>query len=224
MAQTYNDDVYASTHVAATDLQNIENNFAALKSSFSGTSSPSNVVGGMPWHDSTARKIRNYANSAWLVSLMGDASQKMWVYRNNTCEGWLIYTSIGDVVLGVKGGSRAYNVNGGNLAGSWTVEGLTHSHSHTHNHQWYDDSVDAQSIPNDGTWNSAGTRITIPYASNIEHQGVRYQIVPNGYAQSSIGDCYTDNDATPPNSSAVPSDATWRPRAAVGTLQYPDLS
>ena len=121
MAQTYNDDVYASTHVAATDLQNMENNFAALKSSFSGTSSPSNVVGGMPWHDSTARKIRNYANSAWLVSLLGDASQKMWVYRNDTCEGWLVDSSITDVALAIKGGSQAYNVNGGNLAGTHLV-------------------------------------------------------------------------------------------------------
>jgi len=84
MSQTFTDDVYAGSHAAKTDLQNMENNFAALKSSFSGTSAPSNVVGGMPWHDSTGRKIRNYANTAWLAALMGDASQKMYVYRNST--------------------------------------------------------------------------------------------------------------------------------------------
>ncbi len=68
MSQTYTDDCFAGGHVAQTDMTNIEANFAALKSAFSGTSTPSNTVAGMWWFDTTANilKLRNEANSAWL--------------------------------------------------------------------------------------------------------------------------------------------------------------
>ena len=68
MAQTYNDAVPASTRDALEDLTAIRNNFAALKSCFSGPSSPPNLVAGMWWYDTTNNilKLRNEANSAWL--------------------------------------------------------------------------------------------------------------------------------------------------------------
>jgi hypothetical protein len=68
MSQTYTDDCYASNHQAATDLQAFENNFAALKSAFSGATQPANTVAGMWWLDTTAHilKHRNEANTAWL--------------------------------------------------------------------------------------------------------------------------------------------------------------
>ena len=68
MSQNFTDDCYASTHVRATDLQAFENNFAALKSSFSGSSAPSNPVAGMLWYDTSNSiiKVRNTANSAWV--------------------------------------------------------------------------------------------------------------------------------------------------------------
>lgn len=68
MAQNFTDDVFDPNHDGQTDLQNIENNFAALKSQFGGLTAPPNPVAGMPWVDTTAHilKIRNEANSAWL--------------------------------------------------------------------------------------------------------------------------------------------------------------
>lgn len=68
MSQTYTDDCFASGHAGLTDLQNMENNFAALKSAFSGVSAPPNPVGGMWWLDTTTHilKLRNEANDAWL--------------------------------------------------------------------------------------------------------------------------------------------------------------
>lgn len=68
MSQVFTDDCYASTHQAQTDLQAFEDNFAALKSSFSGANAPSNPIAGMWWLDTTAHilKQRNEANSAWL--------------------------------------------------------------------------------------------------------------------------------------------------------------
>jgi len=68
MAQNWTDDVFDPGHVGQTDLQNIENNFACLKSSFSGSSAPANPVPGMFWVDTTNHilKMRNEANNAWL--------------------------------------------------------------------------------------------------------------------------------------------------------------
>lgn len=68
MAQNFTDDCFAGSHVGQTDLQNMENNFACLKSSFSGSSAPSNPVAGMFWYDTSAHilKLRNEANNAWL--------------------------------------------------------------------------------------------------------------------------------------------------------------
>ena len=68
MAQNFTDDCFDASHVGQTDLGNIENNFACLKSSFSGTSVPSNPVAGMLWYDTTNNllKLRNAANNAWL--------------------------------------------------------------------------------------------------------------------------------------------------------------
>ena len=67
MSQTFTDDCYAGGHVAATDLTNMEANFAALKSSFSGAGAPSDPIAGMWWFDTTANilKLRNEANNAW---------------------------------------------------------------------------------------------------------------------------------------------------------------
>ncbi len=68
MSQNFTDDCYASTHVRATDLQAFENNFAALKSSFSGSSAPSNAVAGMLWYDTSTGflKVRNTDNTTWV--------------------------------------------------------------------------------------------------------------------------------------------------------------
>lgn len=68
MSQTWTDDCYDGAHVGQTDLQNMENNFACLKSCFSGASAPSSPVAGMFWLDTTNHilKIRNEANNAWL--------------------------------------------------------------------------------------------------------------------------------------------------------------
>jgi len=67
MSQTFTDNCYQSDHVAVTDMANVEANFAALKSSFSGASAPSNLVAGMWWFDTNANilKVRNELNNAW---------------------------------------------------------------------------------------------------------------------------------------------------------------
>ena len=76
MSQDFTDDCFASTNTGTDDLQKIEDNFAALKSSFSGATAPSDLVAGMWWFDTTANilKLRNEANDAW---------QSVWDFANN---------------------------------------------------------------------------------------------------------------------------------------------
>ena len=68
MSQTYTDDCYSLGMQATTSLQAFEDNFAALKSAFSGVTAPGNTVAGMWWYDTTAHilRVRNEDNTAWL--------------------------------------------------------------------------------------------------------------------------------------------------------------
>jgi hypothetical protein len=69
MSQVWNDNTYdASGHQITVDMQAIEDNFACLKSMFSGASAPSDPVAGMLWLDTTNHilKQRNETNNAWI--------------------------------------------------------------------------------------------------------------------------------------------------------------
>jgi len=59
---------------------------------------------------------------------------KMYFYQNVAPTDWTIDAACVDALLAVKGGANAYNVNGGNQAGTWTQPNHTHtgpSHTHT---------------------------------------------------------------------------------------------
>jgi len=67
-SQNWTDNVYDGSHVAATDLQNMENNFNALKTNFSGSSAPADAEGTQWWADTSNHilKLRNEADTGWL--------------------------------------------------------------------------------------------------------------------------------------------------------------
>jgi len=238
MSQTWTDNCFNAAGVAQTDMQNIENNFAAIKSSFSGTSVPSfTLVGGMLWcdqdsnndsspSDHTMLKVRKYDNTGWVNVLLGDSSQKMWVYRNDCGEGWLIDSSVTDRVIALKGGTNAYNVNGGVNGGTWTQPNHTHTAGSiltpAHVHQVYEDNLGSS---NAQTYDSSGVIQTMPAAPN---QGTEVRIVrASGTTAIGIGDLYTKSypaTATTGTSGNGATAATYRPAAAVGTLQYPDTT
>ena len=211
MAQTYTADCFAGSHEAQTDLQNMENNFAALKSLFSGTGAPSNTVAGMPWMDTTQKvlKYRNTADAAWYGVMHGDTSQKVWVYRDAAMDGWAVDSGVSDKVLGLKGG--ATYTTGAATAGSWTVSGLTNAAVHTHTGPSHthaatvDASADLATL--DPTAGSPTTNLSL--ASHVH-------VVTNAAAG-------TGNTGAPSAAETISSDASWRAAAAVGTLQYLDL-
>ncbi len=218
MAQNYTINSYEGNNVGQTDLQNMENNFEVLRSTFSGAAAPANPVSGKQWFDMTKKlpKVRNQANSAWYGVFCGDASQKILVYRNTAMDGYVIDGGVTDRVVAIKGG--ATYTTGGAVAGSWTLPGYTlveadipsHSHPNTlssdgaHTHQ--DDMK--QNVAGGSTNNavsadgSAGGTLTTDLEPNHTHT-----ITPVSYGGSG-----SHNHG-----------ATYRPAAAVVTIQYLDI-
>jgi len=219
MSQAWADNVFQGDHDVATDMQNIETNFAALRSLFSGSGAPA-AVAGQPWFDSNKKllKIRNAANSAWLGVMAADTAHKLWVYRNSAPDGWVIDASVADVVLAIKGGSRAYSRTGGGTAGTWTQPGHTltvdempsHDHGGTnvsgnHNHNCRlaapgstgNPALNNPTDAGNGAWQSSNNFIKDgSHSHTIQSQG--------GGASHNHG-------------------STYRPAAAVGTLQRLDI-
>jgi len=77
MAQTYTVDPYAGTgKTADAVMEDVNENFAALKSSFSGDSSPSNPVEGQFWLDTDDDILKQYIDGDW-VSVYDTANEEL---------------------------------------------------------------------------------------------------------------------------------------------------
>jgi hypothetical protein len=220
MSQTWTDDVFATGHAYNTDLGNMENNFAALKSLFSGAAQPASMAACHPWFDTTKHvlKVRNDSDGAWIGLMHGDVSQKVWVYRNAAMAGWAIDSSVTDKVLALKGGSTY--VTGGATAGSWTVSGLTNAAEAAHVHA-VSVSLAKTNLTNKDSTGNQPVFNTAPGAGLVQTDGVLaggaetlYQ--PLDYVSGNSGAGSSHNHV-------ISSDATWRIAASVGTLQYLDL-
>jgi len=233
MSQDWTDNVYAAGHIGSTDLQNMENNFATLKSLFSGAAQPASMAACHPWFDAVKHvlKVRNDNDSVWIGLMHGDVSQKIWIYRNAAMSGWAIDSGVSDKVLGLKGG--AIYTTGAASAGTWTQPDHTHtgpSHTHTgpsHNHKWYEANIYTVA---DKSYDEAGAEISIPAGAGAkfyDHKTIQYDA---NKAARPVGDMWTANEGTgatgAEGTGATGGGATantYRPAAAVGTLQYLDL-
>ena len=216
MSQSFTDDVYAAAHTAATDLQNIENNFAALKSTFSGAASPANTEAGMLWYDIDAGtsnqgvlKLRDDDDATWFGVMHADETHKIWVWRDSALDGWAVdAASATDMVLSLKGG--ATYVTGATTAGSWTLpdhaltvaEMAAHTHgsggTHGHTAKY---------------WISSGGASTIDRRTVGNYEERDQNIISAGaHEHTSVGGGGSHNHGS-----------TYRPASAVGTLQYLDI-
>jgi hypothetical protein len=229
MSQTFTEDSFAAGHVGLTDLQNMENNFMALKTMFSGSSAPANSTGGMPWMDTGKKllKIRNSTNGAWLGILSASTVPRFWLYANAAEDGWVVDSSASDRVIAIKGGVDAYNVSGRTLAGSWAISGINSESAHTHTnpnhvHRWYD-FVNASTAKG---YNSSGAAIDIS-GTPTTYAGIAVaQPSDDGVSRIAV-DLYTELGGSATVSAGSThthtQDATWRPAACIGTIQYLDI-
>jgi len=64
--------------------------------------------------------------------MLGNSDTITWFYLNTAPPGWKVLATGADTVLGVAGGSAAYNVNGGNAGGDFDIS-VANMPAHTHN-------------------------------------------------------------------------------------------
>jgi membrane peptidoglycan carboxypeptidase len=232
MSQTYTANCYQSDHVATTDITNMEANFATLRSTNSGDSAPGNMEKGLQWFDSSGTgetkkslKIRNDANDAWLAVLVGSVALAIWMYRDDTDDGWDISTALADRVLAFVGGSGAYSSHG--AAGeTWanlkahTHPGGSHTHSHVHPVYIYTSQDDPGYVYNvSGVGNALN--LTANYSSDPHLAALTSA---SGTTRIVAESLYTKLDETSAaGSTDAQNTADVRPAAAIGTLQYPDI-
>jgi hypothetical protein len=222
MSQVYTDDSFAAGHVGQTDLQAMENNFAALKSMFSGASAPSNAVAGMPWFDTAqkVKKTRNNANDAWFGLFHGDVWTKILVYDDSPLEGYVRDSGVTDKVVALKGGS--VYTTAATTAGDFTYTGFTkdaHVHgmnSHTHSLADYGSvltSKKAYSTHQMGYISGGSASLLI--WEGVGSTSVQQVSKTTGTPSSANTEAQSNNGIT--------SDGNDRPAAAVCILVYLDL-
>jgi hypothetical protein len=194
MSQTWTDDVYSSGANYGTSMTNMENNFATLKSNFSGLTAPSSPPTGQLWYNTTKKLLcvaTSDATNKWRPLFHGTIATKFWIYTNTALDGWVIDSSVTDKVIAIKGGS--YGDTGGTIGGTWLYSShtLTVAEMPSHSHS-------SQTFGSGGMWFYEPEDYTEAYAYGL-YTG------------------YTGGDQSHDHGSS------WRPYAAVGTLQRPNL-
>jgi len=207
MGQTYTDDCFVAGNDGQADLTVMETNFETLRSSFSGAVAPGAVAGQTFFSTSTeGLQIRNAADDDWMGAFLAEATTKIWMYSNTAEDGWLIDATVTDHICSLKGGSDAYNVNGGAEAGSWVqsdhalilAEMPTHTHSSPGDH--------SHSMWGSGGSSNYSTGLLMEKSST----GINANTSSDGaHIHDSVGSGNSHNHGS-----------THRPYAAIGTRQY----
>ena len=147
--------------------------------------------------------------------ILGDANSKFWLYRNDAAPGMVIDTSVTDRVLAIKGGSAAYNVNGGNEAGAWTHLHTVGSHTHTYSGSVSSTGTATGSHTHTATVNAgSGTSSAVADDRALSTEALSLTVTASGSYSGTTGS----------GSGNTGSTTDFRPYAAVGTLQFPDVS
>ena len=208
MAQNYTVNYWDSTSSEGmVTLQIMENNFECLRSMFSGSAAPSEIIVGMPWFSTTSNglKLRNAADDAWLGVFLAELTTKVWMYANIAEDGWVIDSSVSDRLLALKGGALGYDEDGGTESSTtWTQPSHTLIEAELASHQH--DSVGDHTHPG-----LAFVGGSYQYGGFISYtQSNTKNTTGNGaHTHGSIGNDDSHNHGN-----------IWRPYAAVGTRQY----
>ena len=181
------------------------------------------------------------------IQLYAPVGTKMYFYQNTTPAGWTIDGAVADTLLSVKGGTAAYNANGGTQAGSWTPTGHTHtgpSHTHTtpdhilteaempsHTHttdsqgdHTHDISKATGSTENNvavAVFNEQGTSKSVSQADHVETTGDHTHTALAAGSGSAHNHGATGASGTDPTGSSN-DPITDRPLAAIGIIGTKD--
>ena len=163
---TWNNTSPAVADQISADIPDITENFAHLKSGFvrifKDTWSDSDLTThkidtAVGFNDGTYNyEFPTNGVAAHSVIMLGNSSTIIWMYLNAAPPGWKVLTTGADTVLGVSGGTAAYNVNGGNADSAATWD---------HNHQWQESAgggggYDEAAVDEVQSWSSNGSSQT----------------------------------------------------------------
>lgn len=165
-----------------------------------------------------------------IVSSFFSSGRKLWIYENSAPTGWTILTSCADGLLAVKGGTNAYNVTGGNQAGTWTQPTHTHTLGNTAltesqipSHYHFIATNESMLNKNTGAVVQLTNSNSVPFYTNYTTG-----TVDNGYlffggsvgVQPTIGRSSATGSGTAHGHSvtSVSTANTWRPKAYVGII------
>lgn len=216
MADQFNDSIPSVTNQITEDVADIAETLGYLKDCFQ-------KILGATWSntDTTGFKLLttvgfsdgtyNYtfptnpaAGLAAAKFMLGTSSTIIWMYLNTAPPGWKALSTGADMVLGVAGGSAAYNVNGGNpdSSATWVIAGCTvDAHTHTGPSHTHTATTGAADFTSGGTKPGVdGTPV------NIEHT----------HALTTAAGGTGNTGAA--SASSITSDGTWRPKASIGKL------
>jgi hypothetical protein len=151
------------------------------------------------------------------IAMIGDGgTTKAYFYQNTAPTGWTIDATPADALLAVKGGSAAYNANGGTQQGTWTQPNHLHS-------------------TGDVTLTAAQSGVpahTHPHTHTVSYGSADVGTVKAAFVENNTetGTMNTGTDATA-NATAAAAEAhnhgntgngatanTWRPLAQVGII------
>jgi len=146
--------------------------------------------------------------------LTGDSNTILWMYLNTAPPGWKALTTGADKLVGIVGGAGAYNVNGGNVAGTSFDDIEAHTHTGpSHTHKWFESNAAATS---DQTWNSDGSTPHDIDGANVK-TGAAQGVETAGTGNAVIDeDGYVANAGTGNTGASSLTEA--RPTAALGKL------
>ena len=183
---------------------------------------------GRLWYDITtnALKVLTAAAPTWeTVGIPSGAIMYFYLDDADDLPGWTIYNTVVDCLLGLKGGSQAYNVTGGDAAekGTWSQTGHTHGDgSYTvasHVHQVTVTGYGTAGVPaGPGTSYTSGKLIV--GSGNTETTETLESILEAGSSVVNVSGVASTVDGGTSASSSEAS--TWRPLAAVGILATKD--
>lgn len=205
MASTFFEDWFHSTADPEVGFARAETNDVSLMTNFSGTAAPANTTSGKMWYKISTNsseiglRIRNSSNNAWVKVFEGTSAARIWEHRNDADPGWVVDSSITDVVISVKSSAASgYGSTGGVTAGNWTLSGA---------------QADYTTLVITG---SASTAVGGGSSGVLaEDAAVTFNSKEHTHTITLTQTSHLHTLSNP---------SSWRPAAAVGVIVYPDLT
>ncbi len=157
--------------------------------------------------------------------MLGNSNTIAWFYLNTAPPGWKALSTGADTVLGVSGGSDAFNVNGGNVGGTWTQPNHIHADTlaapaHTHPAGTYIGPNHTHPMPSGSFIQRTGTDASQTIEAVPNTTSHVYNWSTNAGGNSAITGSSGAASATALTGSVGngATAATYRPSASVGKL------